>query len=76
MNRIWSLFSKSFSLSHMLGNRPQILFLVRSLSVRSYRSSVVGAILVHRVSLGPFVELVASLLCEDYEISYLGEQVG
>ena len=60
----------------MLGNRPRILFLIRSLSIRSYLSSVVGAIPVHGVSLGPFVELAASLLCGDYEISYLDEPVG
>ena len=60
----------------MLSNQPQTPFLVRSLSIRSYHSSVVGAIPVHGVSLGPFVELAASLLCGDYEISYLDEPVG
>ena len=59
----------------MLGSRPRILFLVKSLSIGSYHSSVVGAIPVHGVSPGPFVELVASLLCGDYEISYLDEPV-
>ena len=60
----------------MLSNRPRILFLVSSLSIGSYRSLVVGAIPVHGVSPGPFVELAASLLCGDYEISYLDEPVG
>ena len=77
MNRMWSLFSKSFSLKpyarqSALDTFPHKKSFNRVLSFFGSQEpfQYMGYHWVH------LLRLATSLLCEDYEISYLDEPVG